>query len=365
MDASQDAVLLARCNQLARLGGRNVFPNPYVGSVVVADGKIIGEGYHQAIGGPHAEVNAIASISDRTLLPSATIYVNLEPCNIHGRTPPCTELILNSGIKRVVIGCRDPNPKVSGKGIQRLREQGIEVTVASDPTPFIELNKRFFVNQLLKRPYITLKWAQSANGHIAGYDQSGNLKAEAITGFEAKCLTHQLRARHQAIMVGRHTATIDDPLLNNRHYYGGQPIRIIPDRHQRLSPELRLLKDGESSWILSEKPYEQPNPMRNKFLSWDPWPLDIEALIRKLYVEEGICSIFIEGGSKLHQQFLDLNLFDELYIFQGSDAIEKGYPAPKLPAGLHWPPVQKLGKDLLWHFSITRFHALMPDRDCE
>lgn len=364
MDASQDAVFLARCNQLARLGGRNVFPNPCVGSVVVADGKIIGEGYHKAVGGPHAEVNAIASVSDRTLLPSATIYVNLEPCNIHGRTPPCTELILNSGIKRVIIGCEDPNPKVAGKGIQRLRDQGLEVVVASDPTPFIELNKRFFVNQLLNRPYITLKWAQSSNGHIAGYDQAGQLKAEAITGFEAKCLTHQLRARHHAIMVGRNTASIDDPLLNNRYYHGGQPIRIVPDRHQQLSPELRLLKDKEPSWILIEKSSTR-YPDHNRLIVWDPWPRDIEALIQKLYVEQGICSIFIEGGSNLHQQFLDRNLFDELYVFQGSGSIPEGYPAPKIPAGLPWPPVQKLGTDLLWHFSMTRFHAVMPDRDCE
>lgn len=362
MHAPQDAAFLERCNQLARLGGRNVFPNPWVGAVVVVNGHIIGEGYHQVYGGPHAEVNAIASVSDPSLLQQATLYVNLEPCNVHGRTPPCTELILKSEIPRVVIGCTDPNPKVAGRGIKRLRDHGIEVILAQDPTPFIELNKRFFVNQLLNRPYVSLKWAQSANGQMASRTEKGNLQPAAITGFEARCFTHRLRAEHQAILVGRNTAAVDDPMLNNRNYYGGQPIRIILDRNRTLSPDLKLFQSPDfSTWVITEKSNLKLSAHVDEII-YQPWPASLGKIFQKLYIERGICSILVEGGGQIHEQLLAESLYDELLVFQGPVAILLGYPAPKIPADLVWPAPQKLGDDLLWRFSETRFHPLMPDR---
>ncbi len=362
IQAAQDALFLARCNQLARLGGRHVFPNPCVGSVIVHDGHIIGEGWHQQVGGPHAEVNAVHSVKERTLLSQATLYVNLEPCSTHGRTPPCADLILESGIPRVVIGCMDPNPQVAGRGIKKLREAGVEVVLAEDPQPFIDLNKRFFVNQLLKRPYISLKWAQSANGQIASHHTDGQLKAVTITGYEARCLTHRLRAEHQAILVGRNTAAIDDPLLNNRHYYGGQPLRLVLDRHGKLSESLRLFHSPpDPVWLLTENS-RQALPPHVEVKIFSPWPDSLTLLFQKLYQELGVCSILVEGGQEIHEQCLAEELFDELFVYQGNTAIMQGYPAARVPTGLSWPQPQSLGADHLWHFSLTRFHPLMPDR---
>lgn len=362
MHASQDAIFLARCNQLALLGSRHVFPNPLVGAVIVVDGQIIGEGYHRAYGGPHAEVNAVAAVSDLSLLKQATLYVNLEPCNVHGKTPPCTDLILTSGIPRVVIGCTDPNPKVSGRGIKRLKDHGVAITLAADPTPFIQLNRRFFVNQLLNRPYITLKWAQSANGQMAALSEADTLQPAAITGFEANCLTHQLRATHQAILIGRNTAQVDDPMLTNRNYYGGHPIRLVIDRNQTLSPDLRLFQSPAfPTWVITERERETP-ATHPTTITYDPWPASLAEVFQKLYLENGICSILVEGGGKIHKQLLEASLFDELYVLQGAGTIHPGYPAPKVPKTLDWPRAQNLGKDLLWHFSETRFHPLLPDR---
>lgn len=362
MHAAEDAVFLSRCNQLALLGGRLVFPNPLVGAVLTVDGNIIGEGYHQFYGGPHAEVNAVAAVSDPGLLKRATLYVNLEPCNVHGRTPPCTELILQQKIPRVVIGCTDPNPKVAGGGVKRLKANGVEVVLAKDPTPFIQLNRRFFVNQLLKRPYITLKWAQSPNGQMAAISPAGELTPAPITGFEANCLTHQLRATHQAILVGRNTAARDNPRLTNRKYPGGQPLRLVLDRDGKLSPDLNLFQSADAPTLLITEKSTENFPPHVQKLIYQPWPDSLGELIHYLYSAHGICSILVEGGRKIHEQLLAASLFDELFVFQGNTSISPGYPAPRVPEDLPWPQPQKLGADLLWHFLKTRFHPLMPDR---
>ena len=327
---------LIRTLQLARLGGNRVCPNPQVGAIVVHNQTIIGEGYHAYYGGPHAEVVAIKSVPDPSLLAASTLYVSLEPCNHHGRTPPCTELILKHQIPRVVIGCKDPNPKVSGKGIQRLKDAGVEVIMADDPDKYRQLNRVFWINQLERRPFITLKWAETADGYIAGKSPEGKPEQVLISGFRSMMLAHRLRAEHHAIMIGRNTATIDDPRLTTRLYYGENPLRIVFDRHLKLSPELGLFKDGMPSLILNEHKDEQQGALR--YFMPTQWT-DMAELIRELYRRFYISSILVEGGSQLLQQFIDQEVFDQLFRFQSLSTLGNGIPGPRLPR--------------LWHFKET------------
>ncbi len=346
---------LNRCLELARMGSSKVYPNPRVGAVIAHNGRIIGEGFHPFSGGPHGEVSAYQAVSEHHLLPESILYVSLEPCNHFGKTPPCTDLILKTGIPCVVVGCLDPNPKVAGKGITRLRQHGVEVILADDPAPFAALNAPFFINQQQKRPYIVLKWAQSPDGFIAGLDLAGNPHSTPITGKETRRKVHQLRAWHHAIMVGRKTADIDNPRLNTRVFYGEDPIRIVFDPLQQLNPDLHLLQDKQATIVLNQ---QQQSISGNKTyhipMQWVPFP----ALISSLYTNLGICSILVEGGSHLLQQFLDTNLYDELYVFEGGEELVKGISAPAIPTGL--PPGQTLGigPDQLFHVDRKRYQIV-------
>ena len=344
-----DEHYLYRCLELARLGGRKVFPNPLVGAVLVHEGQIIGEGYHAYAGGPHAEVKAIAAVSDPACLSEATLYVSLEPCCIQGKTPPCTSLILEKRIPRVVIGTLDPNPRVSGRGVAQLRTAGVEVKVAGDPGPFQHQNRRFFVNQQLGHPYVTLKFAQSADGFLAGFDAEGNPCPTPITQKVANRFSHRLRAAHHAILIGRNTASIDDPLLTNRYYYGGNPIRMILDRKLSLRPDLRLFKDDSApTWVLNEERDGQDGHVR--YFQFSPWP-ELPQLLRRLY-QAGIVSILVEGGAQTLSKFMDWELYDEVFLWEGSSRLGQGLPAPAFST-MPMELVEGFGPDRL-------FHALSP-----
>ncbi len=338
-----DFPYLQRCLHLARQGGSRVFPNPQVGAVIVYQDQIIGEGFHPYAGGSHAEVAAVASVKDRSLLTTARLYVNLEPCNFYGKTPPCTELILKHQIPEVIVGCKDPNPRVAGKGIARLRAAGVLVRLADDPKAYQDFNRIFFKNQQEKRPYVVLKWAQTADGFIATI-KSGQAQATAITSEAANAYVHKLRARHQAIMVGRRTAQIDNPRLNTRKFYGSSPIRIVFDRTLKLSHKLHIFSDGAPTIILNDYKNKEQAALRH-FVP-DQWK-DLDKLMKQLYLDLGICSILVEGGSHLLQQFIDQEVYDEIHCFKAPHALKQGLAAPVLVPHFAFDSSRMLGKDLL------------------
>jgi diaminohydroxyphosphoribosylaminopyrimidine deaminase / 5-amino-6-(5-phosphoribosylamino)uracil reductase len=317
-------IYLQRALELAQKADSRVFPNPRVGAVLVHKDRIIGEGLHEYAGGPHAEVNAVNNVQNPALIAAATLYVSLEPCNHFGKTPPCTDLILAQKIKKVVVGCLDPNPKVAGMGVKKLRENGVEVTVYEHPQVFQELNKIFFVNQLEKRAYIVLKWAESKDGFISP------LPAQAfpITGREAQYFVHRLRSEHHAIMVGTNTALIDNPALSNRYFYGQSPIRIVWDKNLRLPLFLQLFTDKNPTIILNNQKDTQEESLRFfQPKNTDAWH-DMHILCQELYQELGICSILVEGGTNLLQQFIAAKCYDEVYQLVGNTYLGEGIAAP-------------------------------------
>ncbi|MEM6265156.1 MAG: bifunctional diaminohydroxyphosphoribosylaminopyrimidine deaminase/5-amino-6-(5-phosphoribosylamino)uracil reductase RibD [Bacteroidota bacterium] len=341
-----DEHYLARCRKLASRGDSRVGVNPRVGAVIVHKDRIIGEGYHAYRGGPHAEVMAVRSVRAQALLPFSRIYVSLEPCNFTGKTPPCTELILKHKIPEVIIGCADPHPKVAGKGAERLQQNGVSVRFAEDPTPFIELIRPFYVNQQEKRPYITLKWAQSADRFLAGLAQDGSPQPTPISGTEAARLTHQLRAHHYGIMVGRSTAEIDNPTLTTRLFPGPSPVRIIWDRQERLPVTLKVFQDGGQTWVLGKGTHRT-----QKAVTWLPVlpGAPLHEVLAYLY-QEGVGSLLVEGGTFTHKQFLEQGLFDEIYIYQAPKELAKGVPAPSISTTGNGWSFQSIGNDLLMHF---------------
>lgn len=338
---------LQRCIDLARLGGSAAAPNPKVGSVVVHEGKIIGEGYHMQYGGPHAEVNAVNSVADKSLLASSTIYVSLEPCSFFGNTPPCADLILKHKIPKVVIGSIDPHPKVAGNSVRKLREHGVEVEICEDPTPFHELNRVFRMNQKEKRPYIILKWAESEDGFIAGLNDEGQpVRTQITITPESKRITHRLRAECAAMLVGKRTAHIDNPRMDTRHVPGPDPIRIVFDRDLSLSKDLHIFAPKGKLILLNEvKTGEEGHVsyMNTKGES-------METLLQRLYKEHKIGSILVEGGTHIHSQLITAGLFDELYRFVGFRTVGAGVKAPQLPEHLRKGPAENLGVEEVFHW---------------
>ena len=227
-----DSLYMDRALDLAARGGRAVMPNPMVGAVIVHNDTIIGEGYHQLYGGPHAEVFAIRGVQDRSLLKDATIYVSLEPCSHFGKTPPCAELVIESGIRTVVVGCKDPNPKVAGRGIQKLRDAGITVHEGIRERECVMLNRRFMLFQKMQRPYVILKWAETADRFIAREDGS----SKWISSEFSRRTTHRWRSQEMSILVGTTTARADNPQLTVRHIEGINPLRIVIDREPLAAP---------------------------------------------------------------------------------------------------------------------------------
>lgn len=317
---------MMRCIQLAKNGLGSSYPNPLVGSVIVKDEKIIGEGWHYKAGMPHAEVNAINSVKDKDLLQNATIYVSLEPCSHFGKTPPCSDLIIESGIKKVVIGSIDPNPQVAGRGIAKLRASGCEVQIGilKDKCDF--LNRRFFTFHSKKRPFIILKWAQTADGFIAPDKSQRNEKAPVwITNKYSRQRVHQMRAQEQAILIGTSTAAQDNPSLTTRDWFGENPMRIILDKNLRLLSNLQVFDKKVETIIFTEKQIRSTDNLENVYVDFSDNLLEN---ICKILFEHEIQSIIIEGGSHTLQSFINKNLWDQAYIFTGPSNFLSGIKAP-------------------------------------
>ena len=313
MEKSQisiDEIYMRRCLQLAANGIHGARPNPMVGAVIVVPltSKIIGEGYHVRCGEGHAEVNAFASVrpEDEALLSEATIYVSLEPCAHYGKTPPCAELIIRKGVKRVVVGCVDPFAKVQGRGIEMLRQAGIEVTVGVLEQECRWLNRRFFTYHSKHRPYIILKWAQTANGYI---DDHGH--ALQISNEQTRMLSHQLRSEEDAILVGHTTDAREHPQLTVRHWHGPNPKRVVLTR-QRPLPQL----------------------------------------IDDLY-QHGIQSLIVEGGRQTHEAFMEAGLYDEIRVETAPLVVAGGTRAPQLPSDITLRSQTGYGENILFYYHKT------------
>jgi diaminohydroxyphosphoribosylaminopyrimidine deaminase/5-amino-6-(5-phosphoribosylamino)uracil reductase len=324
-----DEVFMGRCLKLAELGAGYTSPNPLVGAVLVCEGRIIGEGYHQQYGGPHAEVNCIGSVrdADRSLIPNSRLYVSLEPCVHHGKTPPCTDLILREKIPHVVIGCRDPYSEVDGKGIEKLLAHGVQVDYPVLSVESKELNRRFLTFHQQKRPYIILKWAQSANHKMSG--MSG--KREMISNDYSNRLVHKWRSEEAGIMVGTNTALMDDPELTVRLWNGKNPIRIVVDLGLRLPDSLKLF-DGKLQTVVinNSTDLKAGNLLFKKLL---PGKSIISSILSAVY-SLNILSVIVEGGPQLLQSFLDDGNWDEIRTITNNELIVHG--------GIHSPDIQNM-----------------------
>jgi diaminohydroxyphosphoribosylaminopyrimidine deaminase / 5-amino-6-(5-phosphoribosylamino)uracil reductase len=318
---------IARCIELAKNGFGTTYPNPMVGSVIVYNGQIIGEGWHKKAGEPHAEVNAISSVKDRSLLDKATIYVSLEPCSHFGKTPPCCDLIIENKIPNVVIGTVDSNIKVAGNGIKRLREAGANVIVGVLENECYELNQRFFTFHEKKRPFIILKWAQTKDGFIAPLEKKEQ-KPVWITNSYSRQLVHKWRTEEQAILVGTQTVIDDNPQLNARDWDGNNPIRIIIDQNNRI-PITSYVFDNQAKNILFSKNKTLISSENCIFEVIDFQQNIAQQIIDKLY-EHQIQSLIIEGGAQTLQTFIEANLWDEARIFTGNIEFGNGIKAPIL-----------------------------------
>jgi len=320
---------MQRCLQLAANGLGNVAPNPMVGCVIVHENTIISEGFHIKYGDAHAEVNAINSVKDKTLLKDATLYVSLEPCAHFGKTPPCSDLIIESGIKKVVIACSDVNPLVSGKGIEKLKRAGVEVITGILEKEAHELNKRFFTFHEKKRPYIILKWAQTADGFIDRKRNDNTQQALQISNEHSKRLLHKWRSEEQAIMVGTNTARLDNPRLNVRLLDGKNPVRIVLDKNLELPGNLNLFDGSQLTIIFTSVKKVLLNNV--EYVAIDFSKNVLQQVLNILYEREIQC-VIIEGGSKLLQHFIDEELWDEARVFISERFIGDGVAAPKLKA---------------------------------
>lgn len=319
-------IYMQRCLQLARNGLGNTYPNPLVGSVIVLDNKIIGESWHQKAGTNHAEVNAVLAVKDKSLLAKATIYVNLEPCSHFGKTPPCADWIVQHKIPNVVIGTTDPNPQVAGRGIQKLLEAGINVTVGVLETECNELNKRFFSFINKKRPYIFLKWATSANQMIAPKTKETQ-NPVWISNVYSRQLVHQYRTQEQAILVGTATVLQDNPSLDARDFFGNSPIRVVLDKNGSITEEYKVKNQQQKTIFITEKPSENT---ANCIYEKAVFDTHLAKNILNILYKHQIQSIIIEGGTKTLQLFIDANLWDEAIVFSSETYIEDGIKAPVL-----------------------------------
>lgn len=327
--AEPDARYMARALQLARNGRLDASPNPMVGAVIVAsDGSVIGEGWHRQVGHGHAEVNAVASVSpsDRHLLGGSTMYVTLEPCSHYGRTPPCARLIIDTGIPRVVIAMTDPFPRVSGRGVAMLREAGIEVVVGMMEAEARSLNRRFIAAHTLGRPWVTLKWAQSADGFIDSRHGPGEPPCRFSTPIDTAAV-HRLRGCHDAVLVGAGTAIADNPRLDTRFFPGSRaPRRILLDRRGRVPASARLFAAPGCLYLTAQSRHDLPACVEQVTIAADAGPADILPLL----LERGITSVLVEGGAAILRAFLDADIADAVRVFTapfilGSDG---AVPAP-------------------------------------
>jgi diaminohydroxyphosphoribosylaminopyrimidine deaminase/5-amino-6-(5-phosphoribosylamino)uracil reductase len=322
-------LFMQRCLQLAALSQQWVAPNPMVGAVVVKHGNIIAEGYHQQYGGAHAEVNAINTIEDKTLLEGATIYVSLEPCAHFGKTPPCTNLIIEHKIAKVVIACLDPNPLVAGKGVTQLEQAGVEVIVGILEKDAKELNKRFIHFHTHKKPFVVLKWAQTEDGYCGRLKNSS--QANKITNWYSDVMVHKMRSAEAAILVGYNTAINDNPKLTNRKWYGKNPIRIVIDLENNLPPHLNIFNDDATTLVFTTSP-KQNTPTISYFKFNNKGHFIIEIL--EVLYQKNIQSVLVEGGPQTLQLFIETDTWNEAHIFTSDINWQTGIKAPALLKGV-------------------------------
>lgn len=340
-----DELYMKRCLELAEMGNGQVSPNPLVGCVIVSGGKIIGEGYHQKYGQAHAEVNAIRSVTDRygeqaaELLKNAVAYVSLEPCAHFGKTPPCADLLIRHQLKKVVIGNRDPFPDVDGKGIEKLKNAGIEVVSGVLEEECFEVNRRFFTRIAQQRPYIILKWARTANGYFA----PKNSVQQWISGPLSKKLVHKWRTEEDAILVGKQTAIADNPALSAREWPGKNPIRIAIDRKLEIPADSKLYNQDAKTIIFNEQKTTVEGNIH--FIEMEDMQYYLpQKIAYQLYLMD-IQSIIIEGGANILNQFISSGLWDEARVFNSTSSWDTGIHSPQINGNIM--SVTQIDKDQL------------------
>jgi len=344
-----DDRFMLRAIELARFGMGNVSPNPMVGCVIVHKDSIIGEGYHREYGKPHAEVNAINSVENKELLKESTLYVTLEPCSHFGKTPPCSDLILRYLIPNIVIGTIDPFAQVAGRGIEKLRNEGCEVVQGYLEEQCIELNRRFFTFHQKKRPYIILKWAQTADGFI-DIDRSHEHYGQPtwITNDLSRIAVHKMRTDESAILVGTNTAQKDNPSLTVRDWSGRSPLRLVIDREMRLSPDLALFDQKVPTIVYTSKEVLCKNNIEFKRILFDG--NELNQIISDLH-DRGVLSLIVEGGQKLLNSFIISDIWDAARVFVGKNNFHSGVKAPALDAN----KVKSEELDDSWMFLFNKF----------
>lgn len=343
---------MRRCITLAQQGEGHVAPNPLVGAVLVHENRIIGEGWHQAYGGPHAEVHCINSVQPKHqhLIASATLYVSLEPCAHYGKTPPCSLLILQKGIRKVVIGCRDPFNQVNGKGIEQLQQAGVDVITGVLEKECRFLNRRFFFFHEHQQPYIILKWAQTANGFMGSGTKERLLISDPVTNR----LVHKWRAEESAILVGSRTALLDNPALTNRHWPGQSPLRMVIDRQLQLPTSLQIFQDGNPTLVFNCLKQAQEGPIQ--YIQLQEHDALLPQIIQYCY-QERILSVLVEGGQALLNLFLEKGYWNEIRRITSPQPVnlEAGVLAPVLPQQWNMERIQSNGDYI--HIIYNPAHA--------
>ena len=349
-----DEFYIKRCIELAKNGMGTTYPNPLVGSVILYNNEIIGEGWHKKAGDAHAEVNAIAAVKDQSLLSKSTIYVSLEPCSHFGKTPPCSDLIIEKRIPNVVIGTIDPNNKVAGKGIERLKAAGINVTLGVLEKECNELNKRFFTFHNNKRPYIILKWAESSDGYIAPISKEKKAPVWLTNNFSRQ-LVHKWRSEEQAILVGTRTVLDDNPKLDVRDWKGQNPIRIVLDKSLKIPNDFNVYDKKSKTIFITEQ--QNLTLIDNRIFENAIFDNQLADKIVAILYQNTIQSVIIEGGRQTIQTFIDADLWDEARVFKSKIILNEGTKAPKISTKSSQREVI-LDDELLTYFNYDYNHNI-------
>ena len=321
-----ESKFMNKCITLAKQGLGNTYPNPLVGSVVVYKGEVIGSGWHQKSGEAHAEVHSIRHVSDRSMLADSTLYVNLEPCSHYGKTPPCTDLIIQSGIRHVVIGMKDPFEKVNGRGIKKLRDAGVRVDVGIEAAACRELNKRFITTIEKQRPYIILKWAETLDRFLAPKTKTTN-DPVWISNLLSRTLAHQWRAEEQSILIGKQTALDDNPALTTRLYKGPSPIRLLIDPKEEVDRKAKVFNPDQKVIVFTAN--KSRTEAHIEYVAIDFSVNGLQQILSTLF-QKGIQSMLVEGGSITLQHFIDSGLWDEARVITGREKFIDGIAAPNI-----------------------------------
>ena len=333
-----ESKFMNKCIALAKQGLGNTYPNPLVGSVVVYKGEVIGSGWHQKSGEAHAEVHSIRHVSDRSMLADSTLYVNLEPCSHYGKTPPCTDLIIQSGIRHVVIGMKDPFEKVNGRGIQKLRHAGVRVDVGIEAAACRELNKRFITTIEKKRPYIILKWAETLDRFLAPKTKTTN-DPVWISNLLSRTLAHQWRAEEQSILIGKQTALDDNPALTTRLHKGPSPIRLLIDPKEEVDRKAKVFNPDQKVIVFTAN--KSRTEAHIEYVAIDFSANGLQQILSTLF-QKGIQSMLVEGGSITLQHFIDSGLWDEARVITGREKFVEGITAPNITSFSAKPNTTKI-----------------------